>query len=143
MKAPHSLILIGVLACGSGAPMPADPPPPESTDEGFISAAQADRGRSEFEARCLECHVIGDFTGEEFEWSWRRQTGWNLYAEMSVTMPEDFPGDLDDQTYVDIIAYILRVNGYQTGGPELLPTRASLSVIELGAGATKKKTGGF
>jgi mono/diheme cytochrome c family protein len=139
MKFPHSLLLCVFSACASASSgQPGDSLSPDATD-GLISAAQADRGKSEFEARCLECHVIGDFTGEEFEWSWRRQTAWNLYREMSINMPEDFPGDLDDQQYVDIVTYMLRINGYQIGGPELQPTEASLSPIELGAGAAKTR----
>ena len=38
-------------------------------------------------------------------------------------MPKSNPGVFDDQTYLDLIAYILRMNGYDVGNKELVPDR--------------------
>jgi len=46
-------------------------------------------------------------------------------------MPEDSPGSLQDQEYVDIIAYILELNGHDAGDGELAATEASLSQIPV------------
>ena len=38
---------------------------------------------------------------------------------MKAKMPPDRPGQLNDETYADMIAYILDENGYKPGDKEL------------------------
>jgi len=52
-------------------------------------------------------------------------------------MPEDFPGALPPQTYVDVIAYVLEINDYAPGSVELEPDEESLRQVPLGPGANK------
>ena len=104
---------------------------------GAYSAAQAERGREVFVDVCRECHASSEFRGREFEFTWRRRTAWDLYRELRRTMPEDFPGGLAPQAYVDVIAYVLEINDYPLGGGELLPTEESLRRVPLGPGANK------
>lgn len=106
---------------------------------GFFSAAQVERGRVAYDASCVECHATSEFQGTEFEWTWRRQTAWQLYRQIATTMPESKPGGLNEDVYVDIVAFLLRLNEYQVGSEELEPTREALEVIPLGAGAVKTK----
>jgi hypothetical protein len=107
---------------------------------GFYSAQQADRGREAFVLVCAECHSSSEFSGTDFEWQWRRQTAWNLYSDILWNMPEDDPGSLPETTYADVVAYILLLNDYASGGPELSPTEDALGAIPLGPGASKTKT---
>ncbi len=46
-------------------------------------------------------------------------------------MPKSNPGVFDDQTYLDLIAYILRMNGYDVGNKELVPDRQALAEIRM------------
>ena len=46
-------------------------------------------------------------------------------------MPEDNPGGLPAQTYTDIIAYVLELNGYPSGTTELTPDRNVMKAFEL------------
>ena len=111
--------------------------PPAAT--GFYSVAQAERGLGVFRDVCSECHFTSEFRGDDFEWQWRRQTVWDLYRSMTRTMPENDPGGLSDQTYADVIAYILRINEYASGNTELVAGRATMDSIPLGPGAAKQQ----
>lgn len=104
---------------------------------GFFSAEQAGRGRASYRQWCDECHASSEFRGDEFEWKWRRQTAWDLYREISSNMPESQPGSLPEETYTDIVAYLLSLNEYQVGGQDLLGIREELAEIPLGAGVEK------
>ena len=115
-------------------------PDGDGTSPGFFSQEQAERGRAGYEATCKECHAISEFKGEEFEWTWRRQTAWNLYEAMATTMPEDDPGGLGAEAYVDIVAYLLQVNDYRAGSRDLAATESELAAIALGAGAAKTRS---
>lgn len=142
MQSLHSwpaAAILGLAAC-SGVASLSTPIDSREVLPGFFSAKQADRGRESYEDRCSECHFLNDFRGTDFEWNWRRQTAWNLYREVSETMPEDRPGELSPETVADIIAYILRLNDYQVGSVDLSTRQTVLEQIALGAGAEKTKT---
>jgi hypothetical protein len=136
----------GHAAPSTQNPLPeAQPAPVESGEAGmpgFFSAAQVERGRVAYDASCVECHATSEFQGAEFEWTWRRQTAWQLYRQIATTMPESQPGGLRAEVYVDIVAYLLRLNEYQVGSQELEPTREALEAIPLGAGVVKTKSSG-
>ncbi len=107
---------------------------------GFYSLEQAARGRRGFRQVCGECHSASEFRGPDFEWQWRRQTVWDLFRNVVRTMPEDDPGGLTDQTYSDVIAYILQLNEYASGDAELVPSQEAMDAIPLGPGAAKQKS---
>ena len=46
-------------------------------------------------------------------------------------MPEDAPGSLPPQQYVDIVAYILRMNGFEPGSTELPADAEVLKELSL------------
>ncbi len=151
------LALAGLLGCSSAGPSaePSATPSPPATQPAAaapaatpapaatatFSAEQATRGKTVFDATCSACHSIGDFRGNAFIYSWRRRTAWNLYQQVVQTMPEDAPGSLPDQEYVDVIAYLLQLNGHRAGDGELSATQASLGQIpvdrsEIGSGGS-------
>lgn len=138
---PLCLALAALLASCSVVSAPSPTPAIGLVAEipGFFSAEQAERGRVSYRQACSECHALSEFRGADFEWTWRRQTAWNLYSEISANMPEDRPGELGAETYADIVAYLLSRNRYQIGSADLPPTEEALAAIELGAGARKTK----
>jgi len=122
-----------LAGCAAGPAPRADPAPgagapdaPAPTAMASFSAEQAERGREEFAAVCSECHATGDFRGSTFQYEWRRRTAWAFFRTVSETMPEDAPGSLTDQRYVDIVAYVLSLNGFEPGDRELPPLRDAL-----------------
>jgi hypothetical protein len=42
-----------------------------------------------------------------------------LFKRIKTTMPADRPGSLADADYVDIVAFVLRENGFPSGPSEL------------------------
>lgn len=134
--------------CAVGAPPPEGPSPEadpaaETAETaaaaplpvpGF-SAAQARRGEEAFGTTCAECHATGEFRGRDFEFRWRRRTAWDFYRTVSRTMPEDAPGSLSDRQYVDVVAYILELNGHAPGEGELPADRETLDRILMDAGS--------
>ena len=125
------LVLIGAAALVH-KPVSARP-----LEVGYFSTVQADRGQAAFGEHCAVCHETTELSGTDFEYRWRRQTAWNLYRYVSQAMPEDLPGSLEDDVYVDLVAYLLQGNGYPAGDTELNPTRESLGEVPLGPDADK------
>jgi hypothetical protein len=147
-----SLLSLVVLAagCASAGPAPAPeapaavaPPPTAPTATagaaapaaggGVYSGPQADRGRSAFRASCAECHYSSEFRGSQFQFSWGRRSVADLYVEIVRNMPEDAPGSLEDKVYVDIVAYILQLNGFPTGDHELPADESVLEAYSMAA----------
>lgn len=146
-----ALIAIWVGACASSAgsdPAPATGPeaaPPEAdvpraepaatesavTASASFSEDQADRGRDLFRAMCTECHYSGEFSDSQFQFKWSRRTAGSLYQLINTTMPETAPGSLTPEETVDLVSYILRMNGFEAGASELAADRAVLDAISL------------
>ena len=89
--------------------------------------AQAERGQTAYLENCAACHGEnmddGEFAiplkGVNFRQQWRVRSLEQLFTVTSVTMPQDRPGRLGDETYADILAYILQENGTDAGSSEL------------------------
>jgi len=97
----------------------------------YYSADQAARGEGFFRETCLECHSSSEFRGRAFERQWRGRTVRDLYASIAFSMPDDNPGGLPAQTYTDIIAYVLELNGYPSGAAELITDRDTMRAQSL------------
>ena len=74
------------------------------------SAEQAVRGQRVYEATCARCHPPGHLDGETFEVGWNERRVFDLYSLVANTMPQDKPGSLRDDEYIDVIAYLLQRN---------------------------------
>ena len=98
---------------------------------------QVDRGQYEFSVVCEECHSTSEFRGQNFEFSWRRRTAWDFYRTVTQTMPENAPGSLMDEQYVDVIAYILEMNGFEPGDAELPATKAAREQFPMDGAPTR------
>ncbi|HQZ14146.1 MAG TPA: cytochrome c [Devosia sp.] len=90
-----------------------------------FSAEQAARGETAFEKNCVECHgedlkggLLGGapLRGLSFEGKYVGDTPASaLYDVMSTTMPPDSPGRYSPAVYADLMAYILKRNGFKPG----------------------------
>ena len=96
-----------------------------------FSTAQADRGRNVFRSNCTECHYSSEFSDRQFKFKWRRRTAGDLFDMMATQMPEDAPGSLGLEAYADLVAYVLRLNGFEAGSGELPADEALLETISL------------
>ena len=97
----------------------------------FYTEEQARRGQRAFRQVCSDCHYTSEFKGPVFTDVWARRTARDLYRELRRTMPDDNPGGLPRQTYVDVMAYILELNGYPAGSDELPPDDQVLGSFRL------------
>lgn len=92
-----------------------------------FTAEQVEAGRVAYGSNCVSCHgqnlVSATYgtplAGPYFDGKWRGQTVGALYDYARERMPPSRPGALSDETYADIVAYILSVNGIEAGGLEL------------------------
>jgi cytochrome c553 len=109
-----------------------------STASGVFTAEQAKNGESAFQARCATCHGADlhstepeapDLTEGAFKFGWNGKTVANRYEQIRSTMPYGNAGSLDDQTYIDIVAYILAFNGIPSGKQKLEPDVPALEKI--------------
>lgn len=86
---------------------------------GIFTDAQAQRGRTTFDEVCSECHTTSEFRGRTFQRSWGRRTVYSFFRTVRSTMPDDNPGGLEEQVYLDVVSYILSINGHDGGSAEL------------------------
>ncbi len=93
----------------------------------MFTQAQSDRGRQLFRDECSECHYSSEMRDNAFQYEWERRTVGDLLDHVSGSMPDDDPGSLTPQQYVDVIAYILGLNGFPTGTVELAPDAPGLA----------------
>ena len=93
-----------------------------------FTAEQAERGQAIYERNCQDCHGTtldnGEFGGAPLKGSYFRQRWASgsvgaLYGKTKSTMPPDRPGQLSEQSYVDLTAFLLSQNGYAPGTGEL------------------------
>jgi len=99
----------------------------DSTDAGattltaIYSDGQAKKGEKTFAKHCAACHETFFFTGARFDDVWAGHSAFDLWDRIQSSMPQDKPGSLSKQQYSEVVAYILRLNGYPPG-KEALPT---------------------
>ena len=114
--------------------------PGNSVRDGVFTLAQAAAGQDLYPSTCPRCHgsdLYGDgfetpaLIGSDFQRWWANRTLGDLFEFVSTNMPKSNPGVFDDQTYLDLIAYILRMNGYDVGNKELVPDRQALAEIRM------------
>jgi len=104
-----------------------------------FTVAQADRGKTAYNATCAVCHgstmTNGSYgtplAGEYFRTKWAHRSVRALYDRARTTMPPSRPGFLPAGTYSDIVAYILQVNGFKAGDTPLKATGEGLDKMEL------------
>ena len=86
---------------------------------GIFTDDQADRGRTTFDEVCSDCHTTSEFRGRTFQSNWGRRTVYSFFRTIRSTMPDDDPGGLEEQSYLDVVSYILSINGHTAGASEL------------------------
>lgn len=102
---------------------------------GLYTAAQAERGQSVYKAVCAECHELADFTSVDFRLNWDGESLYALFESIRTTMPEENPGTLERQQYVDVVTYLLQLNELPAGPTEFAgdSARSSASILRLPA----------
>lgn len=146
-KTPKILVTLSGLAlltgCGGGSvaeaqAAPASPaveavateaPGPEPGADALYTAEQARRGEAAYERTCLECHTRVEFAERPFLFAWEGTSVAQVYSYVAENMPDDGPGSLPERDYLDVMAFILEMNGYPAGSEELTADLERMSQV--------------
>lgn len=107
--------------------------------DGVYNETQADRGTGEFAQNCAVCHGaslggLGEapaLVGAQFIADFNGLTLGDLFERIRTTMPLNNPGALSRDQYADILAFVLKTNGYPPGARELYRRAEYLNVIRF------------
>jgi mono/diheme cytochrome c family protein len=99
-------------------------PPLRTVWDGVYTETQATRGMTAFGQSCAGCHALAaegkaPLVGDAFWKSFAQKTVGDLLGFVSANMPNGTPGSLDETTYRDIVALMLKSNGFPGGSTEL------------------------
>ena len=109
-----------------------------STLAGVYSEQQAARGQDVYAGMCKSCHTAASHTGVAFEKSWGGHALSELCGFISTRMPKNEPGSLAPEEYVDVLAYLLKLNQMPAGVAELPPDTTVLGAIRIETRAAVK-----
>ncbi len=137
------LVLAGCASSPEGAPMAAAGPTaapdaaaaPDASSGAFYTSRQATRGDGLFRDNCVSCHSSSEFAGASFQRRWRNRAVGDIYEFVLYSMPDDNPGGLPEQTYADIVAYMLSMNDFPSGDAELPTSLDALMEMKMFTGA--------
>ena len=110
--------------------------------DGVYSEVQATRGAASYDTSCSGCHRpdLGGangpaLRGERFARIFAGKDLKTLYTKIATTMPRGAAASLGDAVYLDIVAHVLRENGFPAGDNEL--TAEALSGVQVIPGRAK------
>ena len=123
----------------------ADAEPAASVWDGVFTEAQAARGRQIYFGACGLCHgrrlngapddpdmvSTPPLARARFLRVWDGRSLATLLAYTRLTMPEDNPGSLAEQEYVDVVAYMLSMSRMPAGEGELPADSGGLANIVI------------
>ena len=121
----NSKFFIAVVVVARVAVMSAQEPG-KTVADGIFTDAQAARGASAYETACAGCHRadLGGATGpalrdQRFARQFAGKDLKTLFTKVATTMPRNAPASLGDNVNLDIVAHVLKENGFPAGPNEL------------------------
>ncbi len=124
-------LVIGLSIAASTATAQAGSDSSRSTQDCVFSVTQAGRGQRIFQQVCAECHQPTEFSESGYLNAWIGQSVGGLFDLIRGTMPYDNPGRLRPRQYVDIVSYILSINGLPAGDEEMKSNERTLRQIRI------------
>jgi mono/diheme cytochrome c family protein len=114
-----------------------------SARDGVYTLAQASQGAQAYAQHCAVCHGaslggVGEapaLIGAQFISDFDGLTLGDLFERIRTTMPLTNPGALSPDQYSDILAFVLKSNGFPAGPRELYKRSEYLNVIRFDAPA--------
>ena len=127
---------IGLAACAgaaitpvtaAAAPVAVSAQGAKTQWDGVYTVEQAKRGEKLYAEKCSACHgpdmnggeMAPGLTGGEFTSNWNDLSLGDLFERMRISMPQNNPGSLSRQQYVDILAVMLGAGEFPAGKAEL------------------------
>jgi mono/diheme cytochrome c family protein len=117
-----SVLLAGLFFLASATAQTSNPR--RTVWDGVYTEAQAARGMQAFGQSCSGCHALtaegkAPLVGDSFWKSFAQKTVGDVLEYVSANMPNGSPGSLSEPTYRDIVALMLKSNGFPAGTTEL------------------------
>jgi mono/diheme cytochrome c family protein len=139
------LLLLALAAVSMAALIPAGAAAPASrartTWDSVYTEEQATRGQVAYNRTCARCHLesLGGadespaLTGSAFLGNWNGLSLGEMHERVRKSMPTDDPGTYGRQLITDVIAYVLRANGFPAGKAELTHEGDALNAVQFSA----------
>jgi ankyrin repeat protein len=107
--------------------------------DGVFTEQQAQRGQQVYQRACAACHLDGlqgddvspALVGQGFLARFTGQSAHEMVQNLRASMPQNAPDSLGDRAYIDLVSYLLKANGSQTGSLELPLDVAELEKIAV------------
>jgi hypothetical protein len=126
---------IGVRSLGAAGLTRSQDAPAEMTKSsmsGVFTAPQAESGQGVYESTCLGgCHSLSSHRGVAFRKRWEGHPVFELFQLISEEMPKDDPGSLSPEQSLQLVAYLLKLNGVPAGTEALSTDPAALKKIKI------------
>lgn len=108
--------------------------------DGVYTEAQASRASGTFSQACAECHTLGSqgegpLSGPKFFEGYSQKTVGDLLTFVKTYMPDGAAGSLQPSAYTELVALILKSNGFPPGAADLAPESAANVQITAKDGA--------
>ena len=109
--------------------------------DSVYTSDQATRGQTSYSQSCARCHQASlggadespALAGSGFLGAWNGHSLGELHERIRTTMPQDDPGTYGRQLIADVLAYMLKFNGFPAGAVELPMDTEALRQIRLEA----------
>jgi mono/diheme cytochrome c family protein len=133
----RGFVIAGMLAAGIFVEAAHAQENTKTVADGVYTDVQATRGAAAYDFSCSGCHRadLGGGNGpalrqERFARNFAGKDLKTLYTKIATTMPRGAPASLGDNVYLDVVAYLLRENGFPAGSEELnADALASVTVL--------------
>jgi mono/diheme cytochrome c family protein len=134
-------LALAVLGLGVAALGTAVAQTTPSVWDGIYTTDQAARGGETFALVCASCHgaALGGsgeapaLAGGSFAGDFDGQTVGDIFDRIRTTMPQNAPGVLERAQYADVLAFLLKANGFPAGKTELGTGSDELKAISFSA----------
>jgi len=117
---------IVIVAAASGVSIASTQESAKTVADGVYTDTQAARGAAAYDAACAGCHRadLGGATGpslkeQRFAREFAGKDLKTLFTKTATTMPRNAPASLGDNVYLDVVAHLLKENGFPAGSQEL------------------------
>lgn len=123
----------------------------QQLEQASYTTAQAQSGASLYQQDCALCH-LPDLTGSfeanalndsNFRNNWSNRGVSDLLSLLRRTMPPQAPGSLDEQQYIEIVAFLLEANAVAAGQTPLTATANAVVFVgetDLGGRLVEQRT---
>ena len=108
-----------------------NPDSARSTRSGVYTASQASKGNTLYAFNCVSCHTPASHAGPAFVAKWDGRTVSELFEYIRSSMPKSDPGSLTRKEYIQVLAYLLKMNGMPPGAVELPADSLALKKIRM------------